>query len=234
LTPGKWWKNSVIVNDLGLSENQVQQLEEVYLKHQSRLADLRNALSREEEQLRGLLNTEPLDEKSLIGNREKIIAARGNLERENSEMTIGLRKILKAEQWKMIQIAKVERAKAIAPPPPPPPPPPTDKSGQWTVGEKVYDVSKTPGIQAPIPTEKPLPAYTPEAREKGIQGIVLMQVLIDKDGRVTDAKVLRSLEHSLDLSALNTVKDRWRFKPGMLDGKPVNVKAVIEVSFRLQ
>jgi len=125
LTAGKWWKNSFIVKELGLGEDQVQKLEQVYLKHQSRLAELRNGLVREEDRLKTLLDAEPIDERSLLDQREKVVVTRGELERENSDMMLGLRMALTAQQWKTLQASKVKRSEASAsalkgaPPPPP-------------------------------------------------------------------------------------------------------------------
>jgi TonB family protein len=101
-----------------------------------------------------------------------------------------------------------------------------DKSeGPYTIYSK--------GVQPPIVLSKPLPTYTERARQEGIEGIVLIQVLIHKDGTVDTFKILRGLGYGLDESAINTIATKWRFKPGTLNGNPVDVYANIEVSFRL-
>ncbi len=89
------------------------------------------------------------------------------------------------------------------------------------------------GVKAPIAIYQPLPAYTEEARKARAEGIVLIQAIIRKDGSVDSFKVLRGLGYGLDESAINTIATKWRFKPGTLNGSPVDVQANIEVSFRL-
>jgi protein TonB len=89
------------------------------------------------------------------------------------------------------------------------------------------------GVKAPIAIYQPLPAYTEEARKARAEGIVLIQAIIRRDGTVDSFKVLRGLGYGLDESAINTIATKWKFKPGTLNGTPVDVQANIEVSFRL-
>ena len=89
------------------------------------------------------------------------------------------------------------------------------------------------GVKPPIAIFQPLPAYTEEARKARAEGIVLIQAVIRRDGTVDSFKVLRGLGYGLDESAINTIATKWRFKPGTLNGSPVDVQANIEVSFRL-
>jgi len=76
------------------------------------------------------------------------------------------------------------------------------------------------------------PKMTPEAREAKVEGRVMLSIEVDKQGIARNIKVIRSMEYGLTESAIEAVK-QWRFKPGMKDGKPVRVKAAIEVNFRL-
>jgi len=89
------------------------------------------------------------------------------------------------------------------------------------------------GVRAPVVVTQPLPAYTAEARAAGVEGIVLIQAIVRKDGTVDSFKILKGLGYGLDESAINTIATRWRFKPGTYDGNDVDVQANIEVSFRL-
>jgi TonB family protein len=61
----------------------------------------------------------------------------------------------------------------------------------------------------------------------------MLQAVIHKDGTVGDAKVLQGLGYGLDASAVDTVRNKWRFQPATLDNQPVNVRATIEVTSRL-
>jgi len=66
-----------------------------------------------------------------------------------------------------------------------------------------------------------------------VEGIVLLQCIVRKDSSITDVKILRGLGYGLDESAVNTVAKQWRFQPGTLNGAPVDVRANVEISFRL-
>jgi len=89
------------------------------------------------------------------------------------------------------------------------------------------------GVTAPVAIYQPLPLYTEEARKSRVEGIVLIQAVIRKDGSVDSFRVLRGLGYGLDESAINTIATKWRFRPGAMHGVPVDVQANIEVTFRL-
>ncbi len=89
------------------------------------------------------------------------------------------------------------------------------------------------GVTPPVALETPLPYYTDEARQNRIEGIVLVQLVVRKDGTVDSFKVLRGLGYGLDESAINMIKSRWRFQPGTYNGIPADVQINVEVSFRL-
>ena len=89
------------------------------------------------------------------------------------------------------------------------------------------------GVKAPIVLSQPLPYYTEEARKARTEGIVLLQLVVRKDGTPDSFKVLRGLGYGLDESAISTVANKWRFRPGTYNGVPADVQILIEVSFRL-
>jgi len=88
------------------------------------------------------------------------------------------------------------------------------------------------GVSAPVPIFKPEPEYSEEARKLKWQGAVLLSLIVDENGVPQDIKVVHSLGLGLDQKAIEAVQ-KWRFKPGLKDGKPVPVSANIEVNFRL-
>jgi TonB family protein len=75
--------------------------------------------------------------------------------------------------------------------------------------------------------------YTESARKRRISGIVILEVRIDAEGRVTDAKVLQSLEPGLDDNAVRAVL-QWRFLPARLNGEARASVYKITVNFQVQ
>ncbi len=103
-------------------------------------------------------------------------------------------------------------------------PPPDEPTGPIRVGGDVK------------PPEKifyPSPQYTEIARKARIQGVVIVEAIIDKEGKVTNVKVLKGLPMGLDQAAVDAVS-RWTFKPATLNGKPVAVIYNLTVNFQLQ
>jgi TonB family protein len=88
------------------------------------------------------------------------------------------------------------------------------------------------GVSAPVPVFRPEPEYSEEARKAKWQGAVLLSLVVDENGVPQEIKVVRSLGLGLDQKAIEAVQ-KWRFKPGLKDGKAVPVSANIEVNFRL-
>ena len=76
--------------------------------------------------------------------------------------------------------------------------------------------------------------YPESAKEKGIQGRVTVQFIIDKEGNVTNSKVTRSVDKDMDAEAIRLVKAMPKWKPGMQKGKAVAVKYTVPVVFRLE
>ena len=76
--------------------------------------------------------------------------------------------------------------------------------------------------------------YPVIAQENGIQGRVIVSFVIERDGSVADAVVVRGIDPSLDKEALRVVKSMPKWTPGKQRGKPVRVKYTLPVTFRLQ
>ena len=105
-----------------------------------------------------------------------------------------------------------------APPPPPPPP--------------AQPVRVGGNIKAPNKVKHVPPVYPPIAQSARVAGMVIIEAVIGADGRVKDAKVLRSVP-LLDQAALDAVK-QWVFTPTLLNGVPVPVIMTVTVNFTLQ
>ena len=76
--------------------------------------------------------------------------------------------------------------------------------------------------------------YPAMAAENNVQGKVILQFVIEKDGRVGEVKLARSVDKDLDKEAIRVVKSLPKFSPGRQNGQPVRVWYTLPVSFRLQ
>jgi TonB family protein len=105
-----------------------------------------------------------------------------------------------------------------------PPVPPPEGPGVQRVGGH---------ISAPVALIIPSAEYTDEARTEGIQGEVMVTVIVDAQGMPQNPRIVRPMPAGLNEAALNAVR-KYRFKPAMKDGKtPVPVMVTIAVNFRL-
>lgn len=75
--------------------------------------------------------------------------------------------------------------------------------------------------------------YSKAAKKNGIQGRVLVSFIVEKDGSISNAKVEKSVEPSLDEEALRVVTAMPKWVPGKRNGVPVRVKYTVPVTFRL-
>src|SRR5438876_11949345 len=87
-------------------------------------------------------------------------------------------------------------------------------------------------IKTQIKTRDVKPVYPEEAQATRIQGVVIIEAIIDGDGAVAAARILRSIP-LLDEAALSSVK-RWKFTPTLVDGVPRAVMMTTTVNFSLQ
>jgi protein TonB len=107
----------------------------------------------------------------------------------------------------------------VAPPPPPEP----------EVPEEVWvgvDVS------APEVLHRVEPAYTAAAQRAGIEGIVILELVIDKAGTVVETKALKGLPLGLTENAMAAVA-QWRFAPSTVRGIPVSVRYVLTINYEI-
>jgi protein TonB len=100
--------------------------------------------------------------------------------------------------------------------------------------DAVYDEGHpdiTPPVQRPT---RAYPRYPELARKAGVQGTVVLLIVIDQDGRVGEIEVLRSPDprFGFDLAAIEAVK-QWRYQPALLAGRPVAVQASVTIEFTI-
>ena len=146
------------------------------------------------------------------------------------------------EVWMRLATGDAPRASAIA----------LAVGGGGMVGLPPLRTSSVPGVKGgqPHPPPGPVPVrvggnireprkrkdvrpvYPAEARAARVQGVVVIECIIDKEGRVSDAKVLRGVP-ALDQAALDAVR-QWEYAPTLLNGVPVEVIVPVVVNFTLR
>ena len=125
--------------------------------------------------------------------------------------------------------------------------PATTSAGAPT-GAAVPTGSQTPGSEADLPvaaggvvvspeliaSSGVRPVYPEEALSAGLEGLVVLEAIVDEQGRVGhDIKVVRRLGHGFDEAAVAAVR-QWRFRPATRDGKPIKVRRIFPILFQLQ
>jgi len=89
------------------------------------------------------------------------------------------------------------------------------------------------GIEPPSLLREVKPLYTEDARRRSIEGDVVLEIVVRRDGSVGDMHVRRSLGAGLDQRALDAVR-QWRFGPARRQGSPVDVIVEVSVQFKLR
>lgn len=75
--------------------------------------------------------------------------------------------------------------------------------------------------------------YPEKAKEKGIEGRVFVQFVIEKDGSISNVKILRGIGGGCDEAAMEMVKNMPKWKPGKQKGKPVRFQFTLPIKFEL-
>jgi TonB family protein len=97
-------------------------------------------------------------------------------------------------------------------------------------GSKTYTTED--GVKEPKILTKVPPAYPQEMRDKGIQGVVVIEAVIDEEGKPWSLTVVKSDNEGFNASALEAVK-QWRWEPPTLNGKPVSLRWTLTLNFKL-
>jgi protein TonB len=84
----------------------------------------------------------------------------------------------------------------------------------------------------PVAVSTPPPTYPPGARQQGIEALVVVRFTIDERGDVKDVTILRG--HPLFDQVVTDAVRRWKYRPGQVRGKPVAMKRVVKVPFRIK
>jgi Spy/CpxP family protein refolding chaperone len=101
--PGRWWNDPGMAQRIGLTPVQQRKMNEVFDGSRVRLIDLSASLQKQEALLDPMLSADPIDDAKVTAQIDRVVEARAALERANSAMLLGLRKVLTAEQWQRLQ-----------------------------------------------------------------------------------------------------------------------------------
>lgn len=85
------------------------------------------------------------------------------------------------------------------------------------------------GGSLPQPRREGTPVYPADAKAVGVEGVVILDIVVSPEGAVTDARVLRSIP-LLDAAAIKAVRE-WRYEPTIMNGQPVAVRQTVTVNF---
>jgi protein TonB len=113
---------------------------------------------------------------------------------------------------------------------------PKPTGAEATGGEADLPVEAGGAVVSPVLIESSgvKPIYPEAALRAGLEGLVVLEAIVDERGRVGhDVKVVRSLGHGFDEAAVAAVR-QWRFRPATRDGKPIKVRRIFPILFRLQ
>ena len=100
---GKWWKDSETVKKLNLSDAQVTQLDKLVSDQHQQMMALGQNMEAESTKLKGLLNTEHLDDTLINAQVEQVMAARAKMEHQFTQLLLETRKVLTIEQWRQLE-----------------------------------------------------------------------------------------------------------------------------------
>jgi TonB family protein len=107
-------------------------------------------------------------------------------------------------------------------------------AGATAVAQQEEEPPKQAGADVPAPkrTKSVPPVYPPEAQAQGLRGIVILELVLDTEGHVASADVVRSVP-PFDEAALTAVR-QWEYEVTKVDGKPVRVKMTVPISFTMR
>lgn len=106
--PGDWWRNSQIAQELNLTDQQKQQLSQIFSSHRSNLITLRGNVENEQGKLRDLLDQDQPQQDQVLAEVAQLQAARNALEKEFTVMSLGFRSVLTPAQWKTLRSSAKE------------------------------------------------------------------------------------------------------------------------------
>ena len=103
LPHGLWWKNPMVVQQIGITPEQQKKMDDILQQSRLQLIDLKANVERQEVLLRPLLDANPPDTAQVLAQVDKLAQGRADLEKANARMLLGIRAVLTPEQWTKLQ-----------------------------------------------------------------------------------------------------------------------------------
>ena len=103
LPPGKWWENQRVIDHVGITVEQQEQIQDLVYEYARRMIDLKADVEKAGLDLSDVVNTEEFDEPAVRTSHAAFQTARHKLENERFEMLVAVRKVLTNEQWRKMQ-----------------------------------------------------------------------------------------------------------------------------------
>jgi len=120
---GRWWNNQRMIERLKLIDDQRKAMDLILYDHRSKLIDLQANLKKAELAMQPLMAADQPDAKLIVTQIDKVVAARGDLERANARFLLDIRLKLNPDQWKLLQEIRAQAGAAQGPAPAPAPAP---------------------------------------------------------------------------------------------------------------
>jgi Spy/CpxP family protein refolding chaperone len=105
---GRWWNDPHLAQQIGLTDQQKQQMDQIFLQHRLKLIDLNANLEKQEVLLRPMIEADQPDEAKILAQIDSVAQARADLEKANARMLFDLRKTLTPEQWQKLKAMRME------------------------------------------------------------------------------------------------------------------------------
>ena len=99
----RWWNNPQLVEKLGVSQDQIKKMDDIFQQHRLKLIDLNASLQKAEATMEPLMAADQPDEAKIVAQIDRVAQARAELEKANARMLLGIRQVLTPDQWKKLQ-----------------------------------------------------------------------------------------------------------------------------------
>ncbi|HUB17527.1 MAG TPA: Spy/CpxP family protein refolding chaperone [Acidobacteriaceae bacterium] len=105
---GRWWREPDLAQQLGLTDQQKKQMDDIFLQHRLKLIDLNANLEKQETLLRPMIEADQPDEAKILAQIDAVAQARADLEKANARMLFDIRKTLTPDQWQKLKTMREE------------------------------------------------------------------------------------------------------------------------------